>query len=264
MDWRTRKQLTILLTVFLVVFGIGVAAAYLVLKEPPSCFDNRKNQGETEADCGGPCVPCEFRRQKPVEVLFARFIRVRGNTYDIVGQIQNPNDHLAGNPLGYRAKLFDDKGAEVANRENITHVYPNDKIYIVESNFFTERTVVRAALEVVAENTVWTYTEEIRPELTLGNRKYEVIREGGEEYARVTAELVSRAPFVFRKVEVRAALLDEAGNVVAAGATEARDVKSGKARQVIFTWPEKPRGSVVRIDMEARANALDPGNLIPL
>jgi hypothetical protein len=27
--------------------------------EQPSCFDNIKNQNETDIDCGGPCLPCE-------------------------------------------------------------------------------------------------------------------------------------------------------------------------------------------------------------
>lgn len=264
MDWRTQRQLIVILIFFLLVFGIGGSFAFWVFNEPPTCIDSKRNQGEDEADCGGPCVPCALKRQKAPEVLFTRVIRVRQNTYDVVAHIQNPNDHLAGNSLGYRVRVFDDQGAEVGRRENRTHVYPSDKVYIVESNFSTERTVAGAVVEFIPENTVWTFTAEIRPELTLGNRRFEVIREGAAEYAQSTAVLTNRSPFTFRNADVRVLLLDEKGNVLLAGATEIHNVQSGEAREIIFTWPEKPRGEVKRIDMEARANALDPKNLIPL
>ncbi|MBI4135071.1 MAG: hypothetical protein HY471_03135 [Candidatus Sungbacteria bacterium] len=264
MDWRTRRQLTVLLIFSLFIFGIGGGLAFWVVSEPPTCTDDKKNQGEDEPDCGGPCAPCAFKRLRPVEVFFARFIHVRPNTYDVVAQVQNPNDHLAANPLGYRVRVFDDQGAEIATRENVTHLYPNDKIYIIESNFVTERTVDHAAFEIVSENTAWTYTEEIRPELTLGNRKYEVVREGAVEYGRATAELTNRAPLSFRNVEVRVTLLSKEGSVIAAGSTVVADVLAGESRLVTFTWPEKPIGTITRIDMEARANALDSRNLIPL
>ena len=164
MDWRTRKQLTILLIVFLVMVSLLVGFYYYFFHKPSTCIDNKKNQGEEEIDCGGPCTPCAFKHQKAVEVFFTRFVQVRENNYDIVAQIQNPNEHLVGNPVAYRVHLFDDQGAEVGRRENLTYVDANDKIYIIESNFVTKRNVVRAEIQILPESSQWDYTNGIRPD----------------------------------------------------------------------------------------------------
>ena len=263
MDWRTRRQLMMLAVFLLVLLAMGFGTYYLFFYEPGTCFDAKKNQGEEEVDCGGPCAPCAFKHQKPVQVFFARFLQSRPTNYDIIAQIQNPNDHLAANPLLYRMRLFDDKGAEVGRRENQTYIYPNDKIYVVESNFVTERTVVEARLEIIDDETKWEYTNEIRPDLTLGNKKYEVIRQDSVEVGRVTADLTNRSDYTYQEVNVRVALLDPDGNIMAAGATVVDKMKSGESRSMQFVWPAKPAGTVARIEMEARANGLNRLNLLP-
>lgn len=49
---------------FAVVYGIYT----VTLKPPASCFDNKLNQDETEADCGGQfCESCDIRRLLPIE-----------------------------------------------------------------------------------------------------------------------------------------------------------------------------------------------------
>ncbi|MBI2097017.1 MAG: hypothetical protein HYT40_02600 [Candidatus Sungbacteria bacterium] len=262
MDWRTRKQLTILLIVFGVVFGALFWIGYSILHSPGSCTDNKKNQGEEEADCGGPCAPCAFKHQRPVEVFFARFIPVRPTNYDIVAQVQNPNDHLAATPLVYRVRLYDDKNAEVGRRDNVTFLDPNDRIYVIESNFVTERTVVRAVAEILPGETKWQFTNELRPDLTVGKKNYDVVMIDDREQSRVTAELVNRAAFTFRQVNVRVALLDESRNIIGVAKTIIANVRPGEPRPIEITWPGKFEGSVARIDMEARTNWLDSSNIL--
>lgn len=260
MDWRTRKQLSILFVVFLFVFSglLGIYFAYI--KTPATCTDNKKNQGEAEADCGGPCAPCAFKHQREIEVFYARFIKVRANTYDIIAEVQNPNSHLAANPLSYRMRLFDDQGVEIGRRENITYAYPNDRIYLIEPNFISERTVARAETEIMTRETKWEYVEELRPELTLGNKSYALNSDGPG--ARVTAELVNKSLFGFERVEIRAALIDQDGNIIGAAKTVAEAVRPNEARKIELIWPQAPLGDVATIDLEARANALIKTNIL--
>lgn len=260
MDWRTRKQLTILFVVFLFIFSALTGIYFAYIKTPATCTDDKKNQGEAEADCGGPCAPCAFKYQKEIEVFFARFVPVRANTYDIVAEVQNPNSHLAANPLSYRMRLFDDQGVEIGRRENITFVYPNDRIYIIEPNFVSERRVARAEVEIAERETRWEYLEELRPELTLGNKVYIPNAEGAG--ARVTAELVNKSLFGFQRVEIRAALLDGEGNIIGVAKTIAELVHPNESRQIELIWPQAPEGLVATIDLEARANALTTTNIL--
>lgn len=261
MDWRLKKQITIFSIFLLIVLGGGFGIFYYFFHEPPTCFDNKQNQGEEETDCGGPCAPCAFRHEKPVQVFFARVVKARGADYDVVAQIQNPNDHLSGNPLSYRVRIYDDAGAKVGERIGSTFIYPNDKMYVVESNFPTERRIARTEFSVIEEDTKWTYTNDLRPELTLGNKKYAIVNEGGIEEARASADLVNRSPLSFENVDVRVLLLDASSNIIGVAKTVVSKVKSGESQHVEFNWVERPEGEVVRIDMEARANGLDPSNV---
>ncbi len=262
MDRRTKKQLTILAIVFLVVLAALFVIGFSVFYSPGSCTDNKKNQGEEEADCGGPCTPCAFKQLRPVEVFFARFIQVRQGNFDVVAEIRNPNEHLAGNPLVYRVRLYDDKNAEVGRRENITYIDPNDRIYIIESNFLTERNVVRAVVEILDGETKWEYTNELRPDMTIGRKNYEVVTADDREASRVTAELANRSAFTYRYVYVRAALLDADGNIVGVAKTIVQNVRPGEPRPIELSWPQKIETAISRIDIEARTNWLDPSNIV--
>ena len=261
MDWRTRKQLTILAIVFGVFFIVVGFVVYSIVNQPGTCADDKRNQGEEDIDCGGPCAPCAFKQQKPVEVFFARFVEVRPKNYDIVAEIQNPNEHLAANPLIYRVQLFDDAGAEVGRRENITYLYPNDRIYIIESNFVTERTVVRAVATVLDKESTWQFTNDIHPEITLGDKKYDVVKIDTQEMGHVSAELVNRESFGYQNVDVRVALLNADENIIGAAKTVLSKVAPGEERKIEFTWPRSFNGVVSRIEMEARANGLESGNI---
>lgn len=262
MDWRTRKQLTIVAIVFLVIAGVLAGFYYAFLHTPPTCADNKKNQSEEETDCGGPCVPCAFKHQKEVEIFFVRFVKVRENNYDVVAQIQNPNEHLTGNPVAYRVKLFDDRGAEVGRRENLTYIDANDKIYVVESNFATKRNIVKAEMQILPDATTWSYTDAVRPDIQVGNKRYQIVEENGHEAGRVSADVTNQSNFAYRRMDVRVALIDGAGNIAAVAKTYLENVRPGEPQRVEFIWPEKPTGEIVRVDMEARSNSLDRSNLL--
>src|SRR3989344_954688 len=261
MDWRTRKQLTIVAIVFGVVAVFIIGISYYILYRSGSCIDNKKNQREEDVDCGGPCLPCAFKYQQPVEVFYARCIQVRPKNYDIVAEVQNPNDHLAANPLIYRVQLFDDAGAEVGRRENITYLYPNDRIYIIESNFVTERTVVRAVATVLDKESTWQFTNDIHPEITLGDKKYDVVKIDTQEMGHVSSELVNRESFGYQNVDVRVAILDADENIIGVAKTVLSKVAPGEEIKIEFTWPRSFNGVVSRIEMEARANGLESGNI---
>ena len=262
MDWRTRRQLLILLIVAGVVFGVLGLIGYALLHQPGSCTDNKLNQGEEEVDCGGPCAPCAFKHQKSVEVFYARFVEVRPKNYDIVAEVQNPNEHLAGRPLIYRTHLFDDKGAEVGRRDGETYVYPNDRIYIIEGNFVTERTVVEAKIEILPDETRWQYTNALHPDLTVGNKQYEVVTVDDRELSYESAVLTNRESAGFHNVDVRVALLDKDGNIAGVAKTIVQNLPPGGTRKVEFTWPNKIAADVDRVELEARADGLNQQNIL--
>lgn len=263
MDWRTQRQLTILGVVFLVIVIFTGVVFYQTFRRTPTCEDKKQNQEEQGVDCGGPCVPCAFKQQKPMELVFAKAIKVREGNYDVAAEIHNPNDHLAANPIAYRIRMYDSLGAEIIRREGETYVYPDDRTYILESNFLTELPAGRIAVDFLDEKTVWTYTTEIRPDLAIVDKSFEVTTALGGEASRVRAKLINRSALGYKRIDVTAALSDEAGNVLLVAKTVVSNLQSGEARGILLDWPIKPESAVRSIDIRARANIFAPDNAIP-
>ena len=131
MDFRARRQLAVLGVIALVVGGIGFLIFRAGLPDP-SCQDNRKNQGEEDTDCGGPCASCALREQKPVEIFWTRFVQVRANTYDVAAEVRNPNVRIAAVFFDYEFKLFDTAGVAVVSRRGRAFLYPGETAHLIE------------------------------------------------------------------------------------------------------------------------------------
>ena len=167
-----------------------------------------------------------------------------------------------GRKLIFLGHLFDKEDGEVGRRDGETYIYPNDRIYIIEGNFVTERTVSRAEIEILPEETRWQYTNALHPDLTFGNKQYEVVTVDNRELSYVSAVLTNRESTGFQNVDVKVALLDKDGNIVGVAKTIVQNLPPGGTRKVEFTWPNKIAADVNRIELEARADGLNQQNIL--
>jgi hypothetical protein len=119
-------------TIFLGIFILIIGAIYFVFKSEPSCFDNKKNQGEEGIDCGGPCqkicLPENFRN---IEVLETKFINVSNNLI-LLAKIQNPNREIAAQNFDYNFNLFDQNNNLIKNVSGSSFIYAEEIKYIIE------------------------------------------------------------------------------------------------------------------------------------
>lgn len=136
-DWRYNKQVVYVLTIFLIIISIPILI-YLKNKlfSPPSCFDNKQNQGEKGVDCGGPCLPCELKSLIPLKIYKTEFI-IYDRYIDIIGFIENPNDNLLLKKMKYYFQIYDENGIPKlkTNIKEIDNIEPGERRYIVELNF---------------------------------------------------------------------------------------------------------------------------------
>lgn len=252
MDFRTRRQVTIALIAFGIVGGVAALAIWLNAP-PPSCEDNRRNQGEEEVDCGGPCTPCTFRHQKPIEAVWTRFVQVRENSYDVAAELYNPNVKLGASAVRYEFKLFDASGVLVASRVGAGFIYPRETMHLTEIGLISGRTVTQATLELGRPE--WLSTEAVRPDIIAGNRSYRIVTEDGIEKSTVEAIVTNRAIEDLRDIAVAVLLLDEKGNLLGAHRTVIASLASGASEAIKLTWPAVVAEAVASIVIEARSAA---------
>ncbi len=257
-SWRARRQLVILLIIALPAAAIVFFAVSKTFPEP-SCFDNRKNQGELEVDCGGPCGPCEFKNPKSMAIFWARVVPVRENSYDAVALIQNLNEVLSSAAVQYEFTIFEGF-TPVATRRGTTFLFAQERTYVVESNIKTEREPTRVEFKIT--NIDWQYRQEQKPNLVVERRDYKVEENQGRKQSVIEAKILNRTIFDFKEVEVKAIILDEEENLLGSNRTVIEEMQAGSSRSVKFLWPEELKGKISSIIIEPRVNIFDPAIIL--
>ena len=156
MDKRLLKQI-IFGFIFLAIFsGIGTGL-YFWLKPAPTCFDHKKNQGEEEVDCGGPCPPCEIRYLQPITVK--KIINIKaGDKYDIGALVFNPNAKWGAQSFNYKFNILGplDTKQEITGTE---FILPAEEKWILLPNQNINFTVLKTDFEIETSTISWAVPE---------------------------------------------------------------------------------------------------------
>lgn len=257
-SWRARRQIVVLL---IMVAPLVIAGLFLVPVFIPeaSCSDNKKNQGELEVDCGGPCVPCELKNPRAVEIFWARAVPVRENIYDVAAFIHNPNIVLASDKVIYEFNLFDEFGL-VASVKGKTFIVAQERTHIIEANAVTSRQPTRVEFRV--KEVKWQLKETPLPNIIVERRDYKVMENQGIKQSLVEASIQNRANLDFSKVEVNFLVFDKDGNLVGANKTVVDNLAAGSRKTVKSLWPGLLRGEAATVEIEPRVNIFDPGAIL--
>ncbi len=256
--WRAKRYLIILLILATPLVAAGIFLAIRFFPEP-SCLDNKRNQGETAVDCGGPCVPCEIKNPRSINVFWTRAIPVRENVYDVVALIQNPNEVTSSGKMEYEFSLMDEAGV-VAKRSGRTFIYAQERMYAVEANVIVTRRPSR--VEFKTGKISWRINKGDRPNLIVEKRDYKVVTAGGIKESVVESSILNRSPYDFKEVEVRFVVFDRQGNAIGANRVVLERVLAGSSRPVKSIWPRELEGEVGAIEVEPRVNIFDPAIIL--
>lgn len=258
MSWRVRRQLTVLAILAVTAGGI---VFFMVERSLPvaSCSDNRRNNGETDTDCGGPCAPCELKNPKPLAIFWARFGRAGEGAYDVAALVENPNQTLSSDLVHYDFTLLDQYGI-IARRMGTTYIYPGERLVVVEPALRTVREPVR--VEFAVERVAWKSTAFEQPPLIVERRDHSISSEGKQRHTVIEASIFNSGPQRYRRMEVAFAAFDAAGNVVGANRVLAEDIAPQERRTVRSVWPDVLAGEIVRIEVNPRVNLFETDAII--
>ena len=141
MNKRLRKQIIIALVFFALLGSVGTGI-YLALRPPASCFDNRKNQGETGLDCGGPCVPCNLKENPPLLVKQTPLLlKSSNNKINVLIQFSNLDSEWGAQEFTYHL-IFTGSNGETQQLDYSDFILPHEVKTVVlpqlDTNFIPQ------------------------------------------------------------------------------------------------------------------------------
>jgi len=253
-----RRQLAAFVVVA-VVFGVIAFFFASRFLPSPTCFDNRKNQGELGVDCGGPCGPCELKNPKSLTVFWTRLAHADSGVYDAVALVENPNEVLSSPSLQYEFAFFDATG-EIGRRTGSTFIFPQERIYVVEPDITLSREPVRVEFKIISSD--WQVGQVVLPILVVENRQYRIRETAGRRQSAVEATIANTSPFDFRRMETSVVVLDKDGNVMGANRVVNENIGAGSTIDVLSLWPSELSGDAATIEVRPRVNVLAPDTVI--
>ena len=243
--WARRRQLLYgggLLFFFVLVI---VPTIFFYVYEPPSCFDGKMNQTETDIDRGGPCTLLDARYLQPHAVLWSRSFPVRDGFYNAVAYIENPNSHAGVKNAIYQFKLYDERNILIAERFGQAPIVPEKVFPIFEGRIDTgNRIPVRTTFGFVNVFT-WEKMVDETSGLRVRNERVSDLTTA----PRVSAELTNTTVAPVEDLVVIATLFDGKSNAFASARTVVERIDAGETKTLVFTWPEPFTANVARVDI---------------
>lgn len=154
MDKRLRKQIIVAL-VFLGIFSLVGGGIYLTYRSAPTCFDNKRNQGEEDVDCGGPCILCELKYNPPLSLADSPVLLVnQNNKVDILFKITNLSQEWGAQEFSYKVTLI---GSNQEKQEFIKSgfIFPHEIRYFILTNVSVAFEPLEADIEILKDTIVW-------------------------------------------------------------------------------------------------------------
>lgn len=257
-SWRIKRQLAVV-GIFLFIVGGWVLWFGKRLIPAPTCTDGRKNQGEVDTDCGGPCASCELRNPKQPAIFWARVAPAGANLYDAVALLENRNEFLGSAKIEYEFNLYDRLGA-VAHKTGTAFLYPQERLYVIEPALRTTREPVRIDFKITKIE--WREYGGSPPLLTVESRRHVAPEEGAQRQSVVEAEIFNGSGFDLAAIETGIVVFDPQGNLLGANRVAGGSLRAGERTTVKSIWPEALPGTVGTIEVYPRANLFDPHTIL--
>lgn len=253
MQSRLLKQVIYGSLYLAIILGIAYII-YLPFRSPPSCFDEKLNQRETEIDCGGPCEPCELRRLKPITVSPVTIFDVSEGKLTALFEMRNPNVNFGAQKLTYKINFYDSRGSLVSSRTNDSFIYPGEIKLTMEAGLNIDpRSIIRAAVELSGFS--WQPVSEFSlPKTTTRDLRVEI--EATERRALVSGFLVNENSFELAQAVLNVVIHNSLGARVGASKTLIEDIEPFGEKSFLVIVPGIDLGEVksdwVRVGIEAR------------
>lgn len=228
MNSRLAKQILFgagyLIVLFLIVFTIY----FIWLKPGPTCFDNKKNQGETEIDCDGPCKPCEIKTLKPLEISLIKYFPSSNKTA-VVAEIKNSNTDWGADYFDYFIEFYDKDNNKIKTIKNKSFIYASEIKNLFELAEFDSKIIAEAKISF--ENLNWKPKEKFEKPIIQ-------LREIKMENVVLSGFLKNSNAYKLAKIKILGFLYDQYGILITVSKTELENLPAFEERLFKINFPK--------------------------
>lgn len=225
-----------LIVVALIVWGI-VSAVY---NPTPTCTDGKRNQGEADTDCGGPCTPCALKTLKPIQVQSKKVFKA-ANGFGYAFEAVNRNGDWAAANVSYTVLLEDSFGKTLHTYSAETFVYAGELKYIVEPYLSAQAGQDGnfqniASIDVQFGEPKWESKNQFsKPDVDTQDIRTAKIN----NQMTVTGKLVNKLSVAYKNPKIIAVVFNRTGEIIGASKTELREIKDLETKQFSIPFPKE-------------------------
>lgn len=232
-SWRVKRQLSILIGVFVMVGGLAAFILYRATYSEPTCFDNDKNGDEIGVDCGGSCEQICRESVVAPQVVWSKIFHVSGDVYSAFTYIENQNKEAEIEITPYKMTLLDDDGEILEVRTGVTSIQANKRFGIFEGAIVLPGAVPTQVEFEFTDNFYWQKVNPDRAEVVV--RTKQLTRE--DTSPRIDAILQNDSIYDAEDVEAVAVVYDASSQAIGASRTVVSTIPAGATAPITFTWP---------------------------
>ena len=255
MNWAERRKLLYLLVTF---FVIGVVAALLInhyTSVPPTCFDGKRNGGESGADCGGSCTFYCVNELADPKVRWVRSFLVAPGVVHAIAYIEHSNPAAAAKKVPYEFKLYDEKNNILTSRAGTTYIGPFGRTAIVETLIPTGNIIPTTTRFGFTANVPWEKIPQGFAQVVIKTDKQ--LLEPFTGGTRLTVTLENQSRYAFANMDVVAILYDKEDNAIAISKSLVKVMPAQGSETVYFTWPAQYKERTFRVEVLPRFNPFE-------
>jgi len=235
MDKRLIKQI-IYGAGYLTVFFFIIFTIYLFWFKPaPTCFDNKKNQGETGVDCGGPCPPCEIKTLIPIEYNWVKYFPADDQTI-IVAEIKNLNQNWGADYFNYTFDIYGEGGVKIKSLTKDSFIYSGEIKYLFEPVEINSKNI--NDVKISFSNINWrSITDFSKPDIQTRGIKTESISQDGNKVL-ISGVITNNNAFKLSKIKIVGFLFNQNGTPISASKTELENIKAFEEKPFRINFPK--------------------------
>lgn len=232
-DWSSRRKLIIVGIVASFVIVLTVIA-YFIFRPERTCFDGKKNQGESGVDCGGSCsAQCKNEKQE-LKILWTKTFDMGGGIYDVASLVENPNLDAAVSDFKYTVELLDESGRVILSNPLSTFANAGDHFLLFAGGLNTGGiTAVNARLTISPD---YQFARSaIKKEKEVSVVSYNLI--SPDNKPRLVADIQNETTKSFTNLPITVVISDKNGPV-AVSQTFIDELGPREKKTITYTWRE--------------------------